>query len=194
MLDAARQVGITSIVCTPHAREPYFDYEAMWAAYNLFVDAAQAEAPGFPIQMGFEVNYLKLIELGYEWIDHLALRDSGEFLLELQTRCKPSDFENYFRAIYEIQGRGYQVIIAHPERYQAIQEDIELAYQLVEMGCELQASTDFVAGGRFGKELKPAKKLLKAGLYTHFASDAHFVSHYADFARAHKKFGKYLPA
>ena len=26
MLDAARQAGVTSIVCTPHCRDPYFDY------------------------------------------------------------------------------------------------------------------------------------------------------------------------
>ena len=29
MLEAAKRVGITSIVCTPHVRDPYFDYEAM---------------------------------------------------------------------------------------------------------------------------------------------------------------------
>ena len=189
MLEAAKQVGITSIVCTPHAREPYFDYDAMCEAFDTLVEHAN----GFPLSMGFEVNYLKLMELGFDWVDRLALRDSGEFLLELQTGCTRGDFEDYKRAIYEIQGCGYQVIIAHPERYLAIQQDIDLAYELVDMGCQLQASTDFVAGGRFGKELKPAKKMLKAGLYTYFASDAHFVEHYSHFARAHAKFGDYLP-
>ena len=188
MVAAARAVGIDEIVCTPHCRDPYFDWRAMWAAYNKLLDAE----PSIPIRMGFEVNHAKLMQLGYKWIDHLAFADTDEFLLELDTRCQAHHFEEYKRTIFEIQGHGYQVIIAHPERYHAIQRDITLAYDLVDMGCELQASTDFVAGGRFGHELKPAKRLLKEGLYTHFASDAHCVEHYAHFARAHEKFGSQL--
>ena len=189
MVAAARAVGITEIVCTPHCRDPYFDYKAMWAAYNALVDNAGDDVP---IRMGFEVNHTKLMELGYDWIDYLAFSDTDEFLLELNTRCKPHHFEQYKRTIFEIQGHGFQVIIAHPERYHAIQDDISIARDLIDMGCVLQASTDFVDGGRMGRELKPAKRMLKEGLYTYFASDAHHVGHYECFARAHEKFGKYL--
>lgn len=199
MLAAARAAGIDEIVCTPHCRSPWFDYDAMWAAYNLLVDHAADTAAGvlpdgspLPIRMGFEVNHTKLMGLGYRWIDYVAFSDTDEFLLELDTRCTAYDFEQYKRSIFEIQGHGFQVIIAHPERYMAIQEDISLARELVEMGCVLQASTDFVAGGRFGRELKPAKRLLKEGLYTYFASDAHNVGHYACFTEAHQKFGQFL--
>jgi len=187
MLAAAKRAGITEIVCTPHCRKPYFDYEKMWDAYNQLLQVSD-----IPIDMGFEVNYTMLAKLGWEWIDVLSFYQTGEFLLELNTHCTRADFDNYFRAIYEIQGRGHQVIIAHPERYHAIQEDISLAYELVDMGCLLQASTDFVEGGRFGKERKPAKKLLKEGLYTYFASDAHNVGHYDCFTKAWKKYGKYM--
>ena len=188
MVEAARRAGIDEIVCTPHCRNPYFDWDTMWDAYNLLCD----HVSDMSIRMGFEVNHTKLMELGYEWIDHLAFADTNEFLLELDTRCHAHDFEQYKRTIFEIQGHGFQVIIAHPERYRAIQQDISLAFDLVNMGCELQASTDFVAGGRFGDELKPAKRLLKEGLYTYFASDAHHTSHYELFAKALQKFGKYL--
>ena len=190
MLKAAKAVGIDEIVCTPHCRDPYFDYDAMWAAYNTLLDAVGDDE--IPIRMGFEVNHTKLMELGYDWIDYLAFADTDEFLLELNTRCTPYHFEEYKRSIFEIQGRGFQVIIAHPERYWAIQKDIDLAHELVDMGCILQASPDFVGGGRFGNELKPAKAMLKDGLYTYFASDAHCVEHYDMFARAFQKFGRYL--
>ena len=79
---------------------------------------------------------------------------------------------------------GYDVIIAHPERYTAIQRDIGLAQELVHMGCKLQASTDFLKGGRLGRERRPAQRMLKEGLYTYFASDAHRVEHYEYFAKA----------
>lgn len=192
MLEAARAVGIDEIVCTPHCRDPYFDFDAMWAAFARLRDEAQAEFPGISLHMGFEVNHRKLMELGMESVDDLAFADSREFLLELGVHATPFDFATYKRTIFEIQSRGYRVIIAHPERYLAIQKDVELARDLVSMGCYLQASADFVAGGRLGAELKPAKRLLKEGLYTYFASDAHRPEHYAMLAKAYGKYGKYL--
>ena len=49
MLEAAREAGVTSIVCTPHARDPYFDYDAMWQAYREL--KPHADAMGMPLSM-----------------------------------------------------------------------------------------------------------------------------------------------
>ena len=48
MLEAAKRAGVTRIVCTPHCRDPYFDYDKMWDAFELLRD----NADGFPLQMG----------------------------------------------------------------------------------------------------------------------------------------------
>ena len=174
MLEAAKRAGVTSIVCTPHCREPYFDYDKMWDAFELL----QAHANGFPLQMGFEVNHAKLMDLGMEWVPYLHFDGSNEFLLELSTVAGKLEFEEYERTIFELQGMGYEVIIAHPERYHAIQRDITVAQRLVRMGCKLQASADFVDGGRFGREKKPAERMFDENLYTYIGSDAHNVGHY----------------
>ena len=192
MWQAARAAGITSITCTPHCRSPYFDYKAMWRAYYAFESEVHRIDETFPLQMGFEVNHRKLRELGFEWVERLHFNGSNEFLLELSVSASPSRFGDYERTIFQLQGLGYDVIIAHPERYVAIQHDIRLADELVHMGCKLQASTDFIAGGRLGAERRPAMAMIKKGLYTYFASDAHNVAHYDCFARAQKKYGKRL--
>ena len=184
MLTAAKAAGITSITCTPHCRSPYFDYEAMWQAFYELEDAAE----GFPLQMGFEVNHRKLMELGLEWAEVLHFDGSNEFLLELSTGAMPSHYADYERTIFALQGMGYEVIIAHPERYVAIQKDVGIARELVNMGCLLQVSTDFIAGGRFGRERRPAQRMLKDGLIRYMASDAHNVRHYEYFAKAWRKF------
>ena len=190
MWEAAKAVGITSITCTPHCRDPYFDYKAMWRAYYAFEAEVHSIDPEFPLQMGFEVNHRKLMELGLGWAERLHFNGSNEFLLELSVGASASRFGDYERTIFALQGLGYDVIIAHPERYVAIQKDIRLAEELDRMGCKLQASTDFIAGGRLGAERKPALAMLKAGLYTYAASDAHHVSHYTYFARVMEKYGK----
>ena len=144
MLETAKAAGVTQIVCTPHVRDPYFDYEAMWDAYDLLV----AHAGGFPLQMGFEVNHAKLMELGMQWVDYLHFDESDEFLLELSSRATEVEFAEYERTIFELQGMGYEVIVAHPERYRAVQKNPEVAERLVRMGCTLQASADYIDGGR----------------------------------------------
>ena len=184
MLEAAKLAGVTSIICTPHCRDPYFDYEAMWAAFDLL----ERHAGGFPLRMGFEVNHAKLMDLGMEWADKLGVNDGNEFLLELSTKAEKTEYEAYKRTIFELQGKGFQVIIAHPERYRAVQKDIEVARDLVKMGCKLQVSADFIVGGRLGKEKKPAKRLFKEGLVSYIASDAHCVEHYEYLTKARKHF------
>ena len=184
MLEAARAAGVTSIVCTPHCRDPYFDYNAMWDAFELL----KRHAGGFPLTMGFEVNHAKLMDLGMEWVDHLAFDGGHEVLLELSTRADKLMFNEYERTIFELQGRGYTVIIAHPERYRAVQQDIDVARRLVKMGCKLQASADFIAGGRLGKEKKPAKRLFEENLYSFIASDAHREEHYRYLERARREY------
>ncbi len=185
MLAAARAVGVTSIVCTPHVRDPYFDYDKMWDAYDLLV----AHAGGFPLQMGFEVNHAKLMDLGMRWVDYLHFDGSEEFLLELSTRATEVEFADYERTIFELQGRGYEVIIAHPERYRAVQKNPEVAERLARMGCKLQASADYVDGGRLGREKRPARRLFEDGMYDYIASDAHRVQHYDCLRRAMEQNG-----
>ena len=192
MFKAAREAGITNITCTPHCREPYFDYMAMWRAFRAFEAEVHKIDPTFPLQMGFEVNYRALMKLGMGWAERLHFDGSNEFLLELSVGASPTRFGDYERTIFELQGLGYRVIIAHPERYVAIQRDIGLARELVDMGCRLQASTDFIKGGRLGRERRPAMRMMKEGLYTYAASDAHRVEHYGYFARVMDKWGYLL--
>lgn len=192
MLEAAKRVGVTSIVATPHCRDPYFDFDAMWAAYRELV----AHAGGFPITMGFEVNWNKLQDLGEdEWAPRLGIqgpsfagRGKATFLLELSVDASSTQYGAYKQTIFNLQGMGFNVVIAHPERYVAIQHHIELARELKNMGCKLQASADFVKGGRLGHAKKPAKRMFKEGLYSYIASDAHYPEHYELLARARRDY------
>jgi protein-tyrosine phosphatase len=185
MLEAARAAGATSIVCTPHCRDPYFDYERMLAAY----DELRAAVPDFPLYMGFEVNHSKLMQLGVdEWAARLGCRRTGQFLLELDTHCASDSMGEYERTIYQLQGMGWRVVIAHPERYDAIRKNPELALRFLQLDCDMQASADFIRGGRLGNSGKTAKRLFQLGVYRYIASDAHCVEHYSLWQQACKEY------
>lgn len=204
MLSAAVDVGVTEIICTPHCREPYFNYEAMVTAFCKFRDESLQRYPRVHVSLGFEVNLVTLRKIGLSWVPRLGFRNPRpstgleigrqvhEFLLELPIRASRSDYPTIERIIFAIQGMGYEVIIAHPERYLAIREDMDLARQLVDMGCKLQASGDFIKGGRLSGSKRPARRMMKAGLYSYIASDAHNVEHYRVFAKAVRHYKKYL--
>lgn len=184
MVKAAMSVGITAITCTPHCRDPWFDYDAMWDAFEA-LQAAMVDIPMAPkLSMGFEVNYKKLMELGIDWIDYLACQ-TGNFLLELPTRSLPSDWE---RMVFEIQGKGYTVIIAHPERYAAVQNDINVVRRFIDAGCKIQVSADFYSEGKFSPIKKTAKVLFAEDLVNYVASDAHGPLAYETLKRVRKEF------
>ena len=188
MLEAAQAAGVTSLTATPHCRDPYYDVAGMTRAFLAFQEASG----GFPMRMGFEVNHHKLMEIGLMWADRLCVNGTNLLLLELSVGAFPSRYDAYMRTIFELQGMGLEVVIAHPERYLAIQQDIGLAEELVNMGCRLQVSTDFIAGGRLGSSRRPAIRLLKAGLVSYLASDAHTPEHYELFGKAYRRYGGYL--
>lgn len=68
---------------------------------------------------------------------------------------------------------GYRVILAHPERYQVIQNHPERTHELVEAGCILQINTGSVAGV-FGKGCQQVTlQLLDMEVVQIIATDAH---------------------
>lgn len=73
MLQAAQAAGITSIVCTPHCRDPWFDFDRMWDVYYELLPHAAGK---IDLHMGFEVNHRKLVSLGLDWASKLTF-DNG---------------------------------------------------------------------------------------------------------------------
>jgi len=191
MLEAARAAGVSEIVCTPHVRDPWFDHGRMLAAFGELSGAAD----GFPLHMGFEVNHAKLMELGVEeWGPRLGCADTGQFLLELDRGFAEDDLPTCERTVFRLQGMGWRVVIAHPERCDAVRRDPRLAERLAALDCDLQVSADFLRGGRLGNSRRAAKRILKAGLCRFIASDAHEPGHYALLARAMGSYGRFLRA
>lgn len=115
-------------------------------------------------------------------------------LLELDFGCTKDDILTYESTIYRLQGQGWRVVIPHPERYDAIRRDASLAERLVNDGCELQASADFTKRNRHGSSKRTALRLLREGLYTYIASDAHSPADYAEFMTIMGQYGHYLSA
>jgi protein-tyrosine phosphatase len=179
MLHAARNVGINHIVCTPHYRGRNTDRQRVAENYHTLRTFAQKQ--GFEMALGFEVYWEALADIGAEGALDLCIENTNLLLLEFSCGSLPA---NWQRIIFDLQGRGIQPIIAHPERYRPIQNNIDIAVEMKNMGCFLQLSGNFAVGGLLSGSRKTAIKLLESNLIDYVASDAHSVEDYADYKKA----------
>ena len=183
MICEAKANGVTDIVATPHVRERDFNFEYAEEVFNLL--KPYSEDMGVGLHLGFEVNCEALVEFEFKNLDRMCFRDSDSFLLEFRNFAMPPNWQTIIK---RIQAEGLQVIIAHPERYDFIQRNINIADGLVDMGCRLQCDSYVFDLNRFDKSRRAAYKLIERGLVSWIASDSHAPEHYNGFREVYADF------
>lgn len=188
MLKAAKSVGIETIIATPHLRsikqETIFGIQGAYEKMKTLFEQQNVD-----ILLGYECNQRLFLDHSAREIGRFGLAESDVILLEFSERGMPLQWESY---IQDLQIAGKEVIIAHPERYPGVQNDISIAQRMVQIGCELQVSATFLNTHGFSSEKKCARRLFDMGLISYIASDAHSSEDYQAFERVQKKFGEKL--
>lgn len=135
----------------------------------------QAAAAGLEIEIlsGSEILIdRKTAELFYR-DQLLTINESDYILLETYLNSYPDYFSDL---IHDLKAMGYQIIIAHPERYPYIQADFSLLYQWVEeYGLNLMLNSSSLVGKHGSKTKETAEKILDLGLAQLVASDTHGI-------------------
>ena len=98
----------------------------------------------------------------------LTLNNTNRVLLEFSFTREPEDVLD---VIYNFSVNGYEVIIAHVERYEWMTYDKVVA--LRNEGALIQVNSNSYLGMTSWKEKRFVKKLLKNGLVDYVASDSH---------------------
>jgi len=115
-------------------------------------------------------NFSKLLEKN----DILTLKDNY-VLVEMSFFNAPY---NLYEILFEIQRKGYQPILAHPERYKYYHLNFEEYQKLIDAGCLFQLNLLSLAKEQYGKPVyETALKLLKENKYTFVGSDTHHNRH-----------------
>jgi protein-tyrosine phosphatase len=168
----AERDGTRTLVATPHVNG---DYPRVTSAVIVERTAAvnralRAGAVEVNVQTGAEVALSRAGELSDREIGLLALGGSSYVLLELPWTAAASGVLSALRAFA---GRGYGIVLAHPERSPMLQRDDDLVAELVQSGmlCCLDAGSLIERSGRRARST--AWKLLSAGLVHAIASDCH---------------------
>lgn len=98
----------------------------------------------------------------------------NRLLIEFSQISRPLDLEE---KIFDLGIKGYQVILAHPERFQFFHRSFEYYKRLKEMGVELQLNALSLTG-HYGKNVKVvAEKLVENDMIDFLGTDIHHVRH-----------------
>jgi len=174
MLKEAESQGITDIINTIHFQHPKMDekntsYDYVIQQINKLQERINQEKINIKIhpasEVFFKFNLTKILN------NPITTFGKGKYMLiEFQRLSFPEGYES---EIFKIQLKGITPIIAHPERYRGIQNNIELAKKWINQGYIIQIDCASILG-RFGKETeKSAIQLLKNGYCHLIGSDAH---------------------
>lgn len=173
MARAAWLSGTTDIIATPHFAGEEATLEQiprLLARYEKLAKAIAMENLPLTLHPGAEILCLPQTPRLAKQEKLPTLGKTNYLLCEFYFNEAPVYMDEMLRYLA---GCGYRIVVAHPERYEAVQNDPSLAEEWFRRGYALQLNKGSVSGA-FGLTVqKAALQLLNQGLYHLIASDAH---------------------
>jgi len=168
IIKEAKDVGFSQIISTSHYLEGYYESDVeerkeLLQKINSYIQEIQ-------IHLGSEIYITNNIPELIQENKASTINNTKYVLFELPMNSKPF---NAKEIVYRLIEKGYVPIIAHPERYSYVQEDIEYVEELAEMGTLFQSNYGSIIGLYGKKEKKTVKKLLKNNFVHFLGSDVH---------------------
>ena len=164
--------GIDTIICTPHYIHRRYEksVDEIKEKYNLLVNKVKELNLNINLMLGQEICYTPRVNIIEMLKEHklLTLNDTSYVLLEFSYHHEPEDI---YDVIYNFRVNGYNVIVAHVERYEWI--TIDKVRGLKSEGAIIQINSGSIVGSNSKKEKRFVKKLLKLNLVDIIASDIH---------------------
>ncbi len=171
MIKEAKKVGFTGIISTSHYIQGYYDLNSYERKKLLdIIEKKMSIDNELKLYLGSEIYFTsEIIEL-IENKKASTINNTKYVLFELPMNTKPLFAKE---VVYQLIEKGYRPIIAHPERYNYVQEEIKYAEELASMGAMFQANYGSIIGMYGNEAKKTLKRLLKNNLISFLGSDVH---------------------
>ena len=174
MLTHAADQGITDVVNTVHYQHTKVETEDIsYKRIQREVEQLQQELDKNDIQIklhcGAEVFFLpNLIQIKD---DPLSTFNHGKYMLiEFQVHQLP---DSQKQQLFDLKMAGVTPIIAHPERYKPVQDDISIVAEWLAAGCIIQVDAGSPLGYLGSSSQVASEKIIKNGWCQILGSDSH---------------------
>ena len=178
LISKMKEIGFSKIIGTPHTYEGVYNNtnETIINSFNVLKKELNTE---------IEIDYSSEYMLDNSLIEKLKNKTilclkNNYILVEMSYISSPIDL---YEILFQIQLNGYTPILAHPERYRFLHNNIKEYYKLKNAGCYFQINLLSITG-YYGKDiLRISNKLLKDKLVDYVGSDIHNQRHLDFFKR-----------
>ncbi|WP_448817708.1 tyrosine-protein phosphatase [Arcticibacter sp.] len=169
------ELGIDKFICTPHiftevypnSRETIFPaLESLRTELKTQKIDVQVEAAA---EYMLDLDFLELLKA-----DSLLPLRNRHVLVEMSYQVETRNVDQF---IFDLNIKGYQPVLAHPERYIYYHGNFEQYRKMKDQGCIFQVNMLSLAG-YYGKGVKQmALQLLKEKMIDVIGTDLHHIKH-----------------
>lgn len=174
-----QELGFEQLICTPHIYKELYPNtnETIFRAKSLL--QSEMNKAGISLKLAAGAEYM--IDQDFNLEESLCPLDQKHLLIEMSYL---SESPGISKTIFEIEIKGYQPVLAHPERYTFYFKDKSRLRRFKEKGCLLQLNLLSVLG-YYGREVKQlAELLLKEKMYDFAGTDLHHDKHLSTLTEA----------
>ena len=172
LIKSLYELGFSKFICTPHIFQDLYPntsetiFEALESTRNALaianIDVDISSAAEHMLDEMFDVR------------DGLIVMPGNYILVEMSYLNETPNIEN---TIFNLQIKGYKVVLAHPERYNFYHQAYQKFLRYRNMGVLFQLNLLSITG-YYGKEVKRAAEYLLDSHYYDFAgTDIHHTKH-----------------
>ncbi|MCO5279285.1 MAG: hypothetical protein M9911_14980 [Saprospiraceae bacterium] len=171
-----KELGYDSLFMTPHILPGVHpnDPNTITQSFHKLKEALPEDLTKW-MQLGTAAEFM--IDLEFDTnrpINQVCLLPDNMILIEMSYLAASPNIDN---VIYELQIKGYQPILAHPERYPYYYQDKSHIEQFKDQGCLLQCNL-LSFTGYYGKSVqKMAYDIASKGLIDYVGTDLHHDRH-----------------
>lgn len=169
-------LGYQKIITTPHIMGEYYPNtpERIKAGLSSVRKALKAAQIEIIIEVAAEYYLDDFFEDLLNAEAPLLTFSGNHLLVECSMLAESANLPEY---IFQLKTRGYQPILAHPERYLYYADRLEVFQKIKDIGCSLQVNLLSLAGHYGPQQKKLGIKLLKMGIVDFLGTDLHRESH-----------------
>lgn len=172
LIRGLKELGFKKLYTTPHTLQDIHPntHETLKNAHKLLEGQLPDE-----IALGLSSEYYMDEQFANQVAEETVMPLPGNrLLIEFSQISKPHNIEEIF---FDLGIKGYQIILAHPERYLFFHKNFGYYSRLKEMGVELQVNALSLTD-HYGKHIKSiAEKLIEKDMIDFIGTDIHHIRH-----------------
>ena len=172
LLDMLHQQGIGVVCATPHLRHRMFETPDDEIRTQFAELQAYAERQGYDMQLFLSREYHcdELLEERLQTEELIPYGAGRTILIEFSHL---HSYESILGWVADVRERGYWPLVAHVERYPALEGDLDKVAALIQNGAKIQMNAGSVLGHEGFRQAKWSRRLLKESMVHVIASDSH---------------------